>query len=169
LWSKDDAPTAERRMSMADKKLSDNDIIKALERCFDGCNHLCPLYDYKDCKYRLLTGSLDLMNRQKAEIKEWRRVVDTWVELHEKDKAEIERLETEISKQYEQAKADILGNMADGGTSCHWCIEEHRNRAIKEFAEMLIEEKSYPHPNELNTRIVYVSDIQEMVCDNNAN
>ena len=52
-------------------------------------------------------------------------------------KAEIERLEAEIDKQYEQAKADILGNMADGGESCHWCIDEHRKNAIKEFAEKL--------------------------------
>lgn len=33
----------------------------------------------------------------------------------------------------------------------------------KEFAEKLISEKSYPHPNELNTRIVYVSDILEIL------
>ena len=50
---------------------------------------------------------------------------------------EIERLEAEIDKQYEQAKADILGNMSDGGTSCHWCIDGHRTAAIKEFAERL--------------------------------
>jgi hypothetical protein len=53
-------------------------------------------------------------------------------------KAEIEMLESEIDKQYEQAKADILGNMADGGTSCHWCMEQHKAEAIKEFAERLV-------------------------------
>ena len=50
-------------------------------------------------------------------------------------KAEIERLEAEVDKQYEQAEADILANMADGGMSCHWCITEHKAEAIKEFAE----------------------------------
>ena len=38
----------------------------------------------------------DLINRQKAEIKEWKRVVETWVEQHEKDKAEIERLKRRL-------------------------------------------------------------------------
>lgn len=52
-------------------------------------------------------------------------------------KAEIERLEAEIDKQYEQAKADILGNMADGGESCHWCIDGHRKNAIKDVVEKL--------------------------------
>ena len=54
-----------------------------------------------------------------------------------RQKAEIEELEAEIEKQYEQAKADILGNMANGGTSCHWCIDQHRADAVKEFAERL--------------------------------
>ena len=42
------------------------------------------------------------------------------VDLINRKNAEIEELEAEIDKQYEQARADILGNMADGGTSCHW-------------------------------------------------
>ena len=60
----------------------------------------------------------------------------------DRQKAEIERLESEIDKQYEQAEANILANMADGGTSCHWCIDKHRAEAIKEFAERL-KEKAY--------------------------
>jgi hypothetical protein len=69
-----------------------------------------------------MTDALDLINRQKAEIEE---------------------LETEIDKQYEQAKADIIGNMADGGISCHWCIDQHKVEAVKEFAEMLKEKAHY--------------------------
>lgn len=34
---------------------------------------------------------------------------------------------------------------------------------MKEFAKLLIEKHSYPHPNILKERIVYVSDIQEIV------
>lgn len=97
--------------------MTDNEIIKAAECCVFGesCEG-CPL-EFKDCaNIDVSKLTLDLINRQKAEIEE---------------------LETEIDKQYEQAKADILGNMADGGVSCHWCIEEHRANAIKEFAERL--------------------------------
>ena len=59
------------------------------------------------------------------------------INLIKRQKAEIEMLEGEIDKQYEQAEANILGNMADGGTSCHWCISKHRAAVVKEFAEKL--------------------------------
>ena len=61
-----------------------------------------------------------------------------------RQKAEIEELEAEIDKQYEKARADILGNMADGGTSCHWCIDQHKAEAVKEFAERL-KQNGFPH------------------------
>lgn len=41
-------------------------------------------------------------------------------------KEEYDDLCANYDKVYEQAKADILGNISDGGTSCHWCIEENR-------------------------------------------
>lgn len=95
--------------------MNDNDIIKALEHCID-------IGDCSTCTYTrcidLPQDALDLIKRQKAEIK---------------------RLEAECEKQYEQATADILGNMADGGTSCHWCMAQHRAKAIKMFAGRLKE------------------------------
>jgi hypothetical protein len=45
------------------------------------------------------------------------------------------------------------------------CIVRDETEVIKEFAKRLIDEKSYPHPLELNTRIVYVSDIEQMVSE----
>ena len=51
--------------------------------------------------------------------------------------AEIEELNAEIDKQYEQAVVDIKGNLADGGVSCHWCIEQNKAEAIRYFAERL--------------------------------
>ncbi len=57
---------------MTDKKLTDEEIIEALECC--GVSHSCyscPLYgdlvDRKDCLSTLQTRALDLINRQKAE------------------------------------------------------------------------------------------------------
>ena len=102
--------------------MTDNEIIKALECCSTygvSCTN-CPAYvssEKSTCR-EVLKGAVEIINRQKAEIEE---------------------LETEIDKQYEQAKADILGNMADGGVSCHWCIEEHRANAIKECFEKVRE------------------------------
>ena len=103
--------------------MTDKEIIKALECCGkpvdeNSCSE-CPYHCYEEDCHKLLPQAIDLINRQQAEIEE---------------------LEAEIDKQYEQAKADILGNMADGGESCHWCIDEHRKNAIKEFAERLKKE-----------------------------
>ena len=75
------------------------------------------------------------------------------LDLINRQKAEIERLESELKT----AGATVL--------NLYSAMENIKAEAVKEFAELLIDEKSYPHPNELNTRIVYVSDIQEMAGD----
>ena len=45
-----------------------------------------------------------------------------------RQQAEIERLEDELLR---------VANIADGGTSCHWCMAKIKSDAIKEFAETL--------------------------------
>ena len=55
-----------------------------------------------------------------AENKEWKRVVETWVEQHEKDTVEIERLK-------KGWKADAI----------RWIIANTKAEAYKEFAERL--------------------------------
>jgi hypothetical protein len=54
-------------------------------------------------------------------------------------KAELKEAEEEYDRVYEQAEADIRGNMADGGTSCHWCIAGHTADAVNRFANYLKE------------------------------
>ena len=39
---------------------------------------------------------------------------------------------------YEQAEQTVLANIADGGTSCHWCMEQHEKKARKETAEKIL-------------------------------
>lgn len=133
--------------------MTDNEIIKALECCLldnkqhdERCSE-CPMYETPliVCQNLLAYHSLNLINRQKAAIEE---------------------LEAKIDKQYEQAKADILGNMSDGGTSCHWCIDQHRAAAIKEFAERLKDTLGYGWllGSAVKTRIDNLA--KEMVGDN---
>lgn len=55
------------------------------------------------------------------------------------DKEELKDLEANYDKIYKQAEADILANMADGGTSCHWCIEAQRKIGAKQALESLFE------------------------------
>ena len=109
--------------------MTDNEIIKALECCLSSNDLIacqkCPAVKLNIC----CDGSTKISNG----------IVNSVIDLINRQKAEIESLEAEIEKQYEQAKADILGNMSDGGTSCHWCIEQHEIKAIKEFAERLCE------------------------------
>jgi hypothetical protein len=82
-------------------------------------------------------AALDLINRLQAENSNLTSDLTSLQSDLTSVKAEIEELEAEIEKQYEQAEADILGNMADGGASCHWCIDQHESNARKEFAERL--------------------------------
>lgn len=69
--------------------MTDEQIIKALECCCLGgmsCPNNCPLYDYEgNCWYQLKRPLLDLINRQKAEIERLEQenfdrslTVETW-------------------------------------------------------------------------------------------
>ena len=60
--------------------MTDNEIIKALECCKDrGCQGCIRLYSGRpiedDCRLDLIYDTLDLIKRQKAEIKLLRRVI----------------------------------------------------------------------------------------------
>lgn len=82
------------------------------------------------------------------------KVLESWLRLAyhnadgtDEDSAELyEALQTTfalINRQKEEIarlQSIILGNMADSGTNCHWCIEQHRSYAIKEFWDRLKEE-----------------------------
>lgn len=98
--------------------MTQDETTKALELCISE-NLLCDVCPYSFVKDRI---------KQTAE--------DALALINLKD-AKIAELEAEIDKQYEQAEADILGNISDGGTSCHWCIDKHRANAIREFVEKL--------------------------------
>ena len=66
----------------------DNDIIKALEHCIDGCNSLCPLHKNLDCRNRLCLNALDLINRQQAEIERLKIEKDNLIRTYAECQAE---------------------------------------------------------------------------------
>ena len=83
-------------------------------------------------------------NLQKAEIKQKDTEIDILIRKKKTLRDEISELETEIEqleagceKQYEIAEANIRAEIADGGTSCHWCTDKNKTQAYKEFAERL--------------------------------
>ena len=79
-------------------KMTDNEIIKALECCSwqdeKNCSK-CPL-DKKEtntfCTVDLMKNTLELINRQKAEIKELNRVIKKFKATKERHRTEIARL-----------------------------------------------------------------------------
>lgn len=99
--------------------------------------------DIEQAEIERLKDSRDRWKRNALSFDEASR--ETEKEL-EKLYAEIEELEAEYEKVYEQAEADILGNLPQGGASCHWCIDKHKEYIIKEFAEKVDEIlKRYAH------------------------
>ena len=120
---------------MPDKKLTDNEIVKALECCNNCDCGGCPCLTEDGCKDIDYSVILDLINRQKAEIAKCEKVIDIADKTIETQAREIERLEAECDKQYEIAEATIRAEIADGGTSCHWCEDKVRIEAYKECIE----------------------------------
>ena len=64
--------------------------------------------------------------------------------LYDKDIRKLPKDSVVLSKEeyeniYEQAEQNVLANIADGGTSCDWCIKEHEKKASKETAEKIID------------------------------
>ncbi len=96
-------------------------IVKALESEIHRAEYAET--DYLDC----------------VEVKDLKLSLELIKDLQEENAS----LQEGADKQYEQAEADILGNMSDGGTSCHWCIEQHKQQTIKEFVNKLKERENH--------------------------
>ena len=59
-------------------------------------------------------------------------------------KEEYEELRQNLNKLRQSERANILAEIADGGTSCHWCEEENQKigyeKGSKETAEKILKE-----------------------------
>lgn len=99
-------------------------VIKALECCINHEGDNCPDCPYHytvdgfnhNCKEDMCTDALALIK-----------------ELTE----EIEDLEADYDRVYEQAEADVHGNMANGGTSCHWCMDKTKADTVRKMQSKL--------------------------------
>ena len=52
---------------------------------------------------------------------------------------EIKDLEADYDRVYEQAEADIHGNIANGGTSCHWCADKTKVDTVRKMQKLFEE------------------------------
>ena len=99
-------------------------IIKALECCINHEGDNCP-----DCPYHYTVNGFN--HNCKEDM-----CADALFLIKELTE-EIRDIEAEYDRAYEQAEADIHGNMADGGTSCHWCMDKTKADTVKRMQERL--------------------------------
>ena len=99
--------------------MTDNEIIKALEICSkstNGCSHSnytcedCYLNGQPMCSSVLFQDTLDLINRQKAEIE---RLEERIIEVQRCDKELIETLHKIHEEKIEAAKAEAIKEFAE--------------------------------------------------------
>ena len=110
-----------------DKKLTDNEIKKALECCVKnkGCDD-CPLYAKESCFVVEGKAILDLLNRQKAEI-----------ERLNGECANCPMLEAKRKK--ESCLIEQIKDWQKGYCELKQKLKTTKSEAIKEFAERLKE------------------------------
>ena len=118
--------------------MTTDEIKKALECCINPKLTCC-----NDCPYNIngkisclesemLKDALNLINEQENEIKQL--------------KAQQDRLDEEA---YKEAEDSIRAEIANGGTSCHWCEDIIRKKTVKEILQK-VKEKALSHCRTIN-------------------
>lgn len=77
--------------------MTDREIINVLTYCNTAKTEhhcvICPFYEYKKCTVSMLDSAVDLINRQKAEIEQWKEEANKyqnwWASSCEESKSEI--------------------------------------------------------------------------------
>ena len=128
--------------------MTDNEIIKALERCPQH-RECCYCNSVEECgnKRVLTTSVIELIDRKDAEIEALYKTLDKQILENHSQKEEIKSLR-EYNKSirycYEQAKSynDKLAESCE--TNCKKFNMTTRAEAIKEFAERVKQEINFP-------------------------
>ena len=99
---------------MPDKKLTDNEIVKALEICQgahdnDTCNN-CKYKRNFGCRDALCNDTLDLINRQNAEIERLKKEVAYWETEMKEARADIDQAVTEAYKVFAESAVERVDN-----------------------------------------------------------
>ena len=119
------------------------EIINSFDRCVNGpCSRAtCSRFDsdetvgHRFCHRKIYLDALALIKELTEEIKD---------------------LEADYDRVYEQAEADIHGNMADGGTSCHWCMDKTKADTVKMMQSKLTDMSEFMLRADHNGAMYYV-------------
>ena len=142
--------------------MSADAIVKALKCCNVPSGRACSECPYHEAGAKCRTKR----NKDAAELIV--KLIDENREL----RSDLKYAEEEYERVYEQAEADIRGNIADGGTSCHWCIAGHRANAIKQMQKKLTSDEFYIVADEYNGMqyvdfCAWVDDIVKEILEEN--
>lgn len=113
------------------------------------CHNIGACYrcDYKtygnNCLYELLNDCIHILFEQEKEINDLKEDIKDW--------------EKREDKLYEEAHASLMANIRDGGTSCHWCMEDIKENALKKVWDKL-QHYVYRYPNSFDTSIYIKSE-----------
>lgn len=130
---------------MADKKLTDKDVVDGLERCIstttaEACVG-CPFKKQNLCnkdQWALERYALDLIKRQKAENDSAKAKIEICAEAIERQDAEIKRVKKCLKCVYEY-DGEITEYCVQGPCSNFKTVEQIKVEAYKEFAERIRE------------------------------
>ncbi len=136
---------------MPDKKLTDNEIVKALECCVSSnhiCSHTCPMLKNKECLASLRKYALTLINRLQEENERLLSTVQSCLNTACKQ----EDLMQMIAKEKQQYFDDLQTAKAE-------------NERLKHFEDKIAEFNSHIR---VENMLVFASSLEEWLefCDN---
>lgn len=129
------------------EEMTDAEIIKALECCNSTekghCLNKCPYYNYSaNCMQSMINDTLDLIKRQRAEIKQLENIERVATKLIEKQDAEIELLQktkqlikSEAIKEFWKRFDKVLCENIGPSKRVYWKISSDGNNLVKEMTE----------------------------------
>lgn len=123
------------------KKLTDEQIVKAIENCnnkFDDSCDNCPYTEIEPCGKAQMTDCLDLIHRQKAEIERLTRELDDTICMNEMYIKKVKQ-NSKLQKQVDELKL-LVKNMEQGYyplIQLRESMEEEKSVALEEFAQKI--------------------------------
>ena len=114
-----------------DKKLTDEEIIKALERCKDCCCKQCD-------EEPIFQEAIDLINRQKAEADSAEAKIKICAEVIERQDAEIKKVK-ECPKCVFEYDGETMEYCVQGPCPNFKTVEQIKSESFKEFVKRLKE------------------------------
>ncbi len=116
--------------------MTDNEIIKALECCFTNdfgktnCNK-CAFYTATaKCMDDMQNAVIDLINRQKAEIEQWKEEADRWQNAFCKVNEDMSTIKSEAIKEFAERLKEKL----------QWDVEFYNKIVFEDDIDNLVKE-----------------------------